>query len=194
MPRFAQSSILPRSFYARPAAEVAHELVGKILAYGGATGRIVETEAYLGADDRAAHAWRGLTERTRVLFGPPGHVYVFLVYGMYDCLNLVAEPDGTAGCVLIRAVEPLSGLDLMRSRRSAARSDRDLASGPGRLTAAFGIDRRLNGADATRGPLTVRLPKQGGSFEIDVTSRIGIRHCADWPLRFVMRGNPCVSR
>ncbi|MEK7751614.1 MAG: DNA-3-methyladenine glycosylase, partial [Acidobacteriota bacterium] len=95
--------VLPREFYARPAAEVARELVGKILAYGGVAGRIVETEAYLGAQDRAAHAWRGPTERTRVLFGPPGHVYVFLVYGMYECLNLVAEPDGVAGCVLIRA-------------------------------------------------------------------------------------------
>jgi DNA-3-methyladenine glycosylase len=194
VPRFTQASILPRSFYSRPASQVAHDLIGMILNYGGAAGRIVETEAYLASEDRAAHAWRGLTERTRVLFGPPGHVYVFFIYGKHECLNLVAEPEGVAGCVLVRAVEPLAGLALMRSRRPAARRDEELAAGPGRLTAAFAISRRLNGADATRGPLTVHRPVRREPFEIDVTPRIGIRHCADWPLRFLMRGNPCVSR
>ncbi len=193
MPRFTRATILPREFYARPAAEVARDLVGKILVYGGVAGRIVETEAYLGAEDRAAHAWRGPTPRTRVLFGPPGHVYVFFAYGMYECLNLVAERDGVAGCVLVRAAEPVGGLKLIRLRRPRARSDADLASGPGKLTLAFGIDRRLNGSDATRGPLTVHRPEGDAPFEIDVTPRIGIRYCADWPLRFVMRGNPCVS-
>lgn len=194
MPRFTRATILPREFYERPAAEVARDLVGKILVYGGVAGRIVETEAYLGAEDRAAHAWRGPTPRTRVLFGPPGHVYVFFAYGMYECLNLVAEREGVAGCVLVRAAEPVAGLKLMRLRRPRARNDAELAAGPGKLTISFGIDRRLNGADATRGPLTVHSADDVEAFETDVTPRIGIRHCADWPLRFVMRGNPCVSR
>jgi len=191
---FTRATILPRDFYARPAAVVARELLGKILVHGEAAGRIVETEAYLGTADRAAHAWHGLTDRTRVLFGPPGHAYVYLIYGMYDCLNLVAEPEGAAGCVLIRAAEPVAGVELMRRRRPGAKRDRDLASGPGRLTLAFGIDRRLNGADATRGPLTVHLPFTAEALEIEATPRVGIRHCADWPLRFVVRGNPCISR
>lgn len=173
---------------------MARDLIGMILNYGGAAGRIVETEAYLASEDRAAHAWRGITERTRVLFGPPGHVYVFFIYGKHECLNLVAEPEGVAGCVLVRAAEPLFGLAMMRSRRPTARSDEELAAGPGRLTAAFAIDRGLNGADATRGPLTIHRPLRREPFGVDVTPRIGIRHCADWPLRFLMRGNPCVSR
>lgn len=196
MPDPDLASVLPREFYSRTAPEVARDLLGKILVYGGVAGRIVETEAYLGSGDRAAHAWHGRTGRTRVLFGPPGHVYVFSIYGMHECLNLVAEPEGVAGCVLIRAAEPLLGLELMRRRRPQARSDRELASGPGRLTRAFGIDRRLNGADATVGPLTVHAPcgRAAGGLEIEVTGRIGVRHCADWPLRFVLRGNPCASR
>jgi DNA-3-methyladenine glycosylase len=173
---------------------VARDLVGKILVHGGAAGRIVETEAYLGSGDRAAHAWRGLTERTRVLFGPPGHVYVYVAYGLHVCLNLVAEPEGVAGCVLIRAAEPLSGLSLMRRRRPSSSNARDLASGPGRLTAAFGIDRRLYGADATTGPLTVHRSEGSEEVDVEVTARIGVKQCADWPLRFVLRGNPCVSR
>jgi DNA-3-methyladenine glycosylase len=194
VPGFTRATILRRQFYGRPAAEVARDLVGKILVHDGAAGRIVETEAYLGAEDRAAHAWRGPTERTRVLFGPPGHVYVYLIYGLYECLNLVVEPEGVAGCVLIRAAEPLAGIDGMRARRPRARGDSELASGPGRLTLAFGIDRGLNGADATRGPLTIHRPVREERLDIDVTPRIGIRHCADWPLRFLLRGNPFVSR
>lgn len=194
MPRFSRATTLGRQFYARPAAEVARELIGKILVHRGAAGRIVETEAYLGAEDRAAHACRGLTRRTRVLFGPPGHVYVYLAYGMHECLNLVAEPEGVAGCVLIRAAEPVAGIERMRARRPAARRDAELASGPGRLTAAFGIDRRLNGADATRGPLTIHRPAREEPLAVDVTPRVGIRHCADWPLRFILRGSPSLSR
>ena len=96
--------MLDRDFYARPAIEVARDCLGKILVHGSAAGRIVEVEAYLGVDDRAAHAWRGVTNRTRVIFGPPGHAYVYFIYGMYECLNFVAEPEGNAGCVLIRAL------------------------------------------------------------------------------------------
>lgn len=186
--------ILPRRFYARPTVDVARGLLGKILVHGETAGKIVETEAYLGGDDLAAHSARGITNRTRVIFGPPGHAYVYFIYGMYECLNLVAEPDGQPGCVLIRALEPVAGIETMFRRRPAARTIHDLASGPGRLTLAMGIARAQNGADVTRGALTVRTPRREEPFEIAVTPRIGIRHCADWPLRFVIRGNPFVSR
>lgn len=155
---------------------------------------IVEVEAYLGLSDRAAHAWRGITPRTRVLFGPPGHAYVYFIYGMYECLNLVAEPKGDAGCVLIRAVQPLSGINAMQRRRPAARKIEQLASGPGKLTLAFGITRRQNGRDVTRGSLTVRASNHGLDPKIGVGPRIGIKHCADWPLRFFVEGNAYVSR
>jgi DNA-3-methyladenine glycosylase len=186
--------ILPRGFYARPTIEVARDLLGKVLVHGETSGKIVETEAYLGGDDLAAHSARGITNRTRVIFGPPGHAYVYFIYGMYECLNLVAEPDGQPGCVLIRALEPVAGIEMMQQRRPAAHALRDLASGPGKLTLALGITRAQNGADVTRGSLTVRTPRLDEPVEIDVTPRIGIRHCADWPLRFVVRGNPFVSR
>jgi DNA-3-methyladenine glycosylase len=154
----------------------------------------VEVEAYLGVGDRAAHSWRGPTDRTRVIFGPPGHAYVYFIYGMYECLNFVAEPEGMAGCVLIRALEPLAGLATMRRRRPAARGIEGLASGPGKLTLAMGITRKLNGADLVEGPLQVHRLRDESPFEIQVTPRIGITHCADWPLRFVIAGNRFVSR
>ncbi len=188
-----QGCVLPRSFYSRDTVTVARELLGKVLVHGQTAGRIVETEAYLGLDDLAAHASKGITPRTRVLFGPPGHAYVYFIYGMYECLNLVAEREGVPGCVLIRALEPLAGIDEMRSRRPTARTIYDLASGPGKLTLAMGITRKLNGADVTRGPLTVRDDGEPPP-EIAVTPRIGIRHCADWPMRFLIKGNPFVSR
>ena len=186
--------ILKRAFYDRPTVEVARDLLGKILVHGSAAGTIVETEAYLGGGDLAAHSARGLTERTRVIFGPPGHAYVYFIYGMYECLNLVVEAHGKPGCVLIRALEPVAGVGLMRRRRPAARRLEDLASGPGKLTLAMAITRALNGADVTRGCLVVRRPIEERAFEIDATPRIGIRQCADWPLRFVIRGNRFVSR
>jgi len=190
----AETDILPRSFYERPTIAVARELLGTILVHGRTAGRIVEVEAYLGAADLAAHASRGLTNRTRVLFGPPGHAYVYFIYGMYECLNLVAEPEGTPGCALIRALEPLAGIGIMRRRRPKARSVEELANGPGKLTQALGITRRHYGADVTRGPLAVRRLKHEPPFEILATARIGIRHCAQWPLRFLIAGNRCVSR
>jgi DNA-3-methyladenine glycosylase len=189
-----ESRILPREFYARPTAEVARALLGKVVVQGAAAGRIVETEAYLGLDDRAAHASRGMTARTRVLFGPPGHAYVYLIYGMYECLNFVAERDGRAGCVLIRALEPLAGIAWMERRRARAARLEDLASGPGKLTAALGITRRLYGADLTRGALTVRALEDEPPFEVAVTPRIGVHECADWPLRFVIAGSRFASR
>jgi DNA-3-methyladenine glycosylase len=190
----AQSTVLDRDFYARTAVEVARDCLGKILVHGKTAGRIVETEAYLGVDDRAAHAWRGLTDRTRVLFGPPGHAYVYFIYGMYECLNFVAEPEGQAGCVLIRALEPISGIATMRRRRPAAKRVEDLASGPGKLTLALGITRKQNGADLTKCALQVRRLSDEPAVEIMTTPRIGIAHCADWPLRFLIAGNRFVSR
>lgn len=185
--------ILKREFYERPTVTVARELLGKVLVHGPTAGIIVETEAYLGGDDLASHSARGITDRTRVIFGPPGHAYVYFIYGMYECLNLVAEPAGQPGCVLIRALEPLAGIEVMRERRPAARKTEDLASGPGKLTLAMGITRAQNGADVTRGTLVVRTPTEPRRVEIAVTPRIGIRQCADWPLRFIIRGNKFVS-
>jgi DNA-3-methyladenine glycosylase len=193
MARVPFGAVLPRSFYNRPTIEVARGLLGKVLVHGATAGRIVETEAYLGGDDLASHSARGITDRTRVIFGPPGHAYVYFIYGMYECLNLVAEPEGRPGCVLIRALEPVAGTELMRRRRPAARRPEDLASGPAKLTLALGVTRELNGADLTRGPLLVREPAAPRPIEIAVTPRIGIRECVEWPLRFLIRGNRFVS-
>ncbi|MBI3207385.1 MAG: DNA-3-methyladenine glycosylase [Candidatus Solibacter usitatus] len=171
--------ILPRRFYMRPAAEVAPDLLGMVLVHGKCAARIVETEAYLGERDPAAHAAKGLTPRTRVLYGPPGHAYVYLIYGMYHCLNIVTEPEGSPGCVLIRALEPLVGLDLN-------------ASGPGKLTRAMGITRAQNGVDLTQGEFTVR--RAAATKKIAVGPRVGIRTAVDWPLRFAIAGNRYVSK
>jgi DNA-3-methyladenine glycosylase len=160
---------------------VARALLGKRLVHGDASGRIVETEAYLGLADEASHAWRGLTPRTEVMFGPPGHAYVYLIYGIYDCLNVVSEPEGSPGCVLIRALEPITGVT-------------GLTNGPGKLTRALGITLRHNGADLTRGELTVREPPvRGAAFQIGVSPRIGITRNVDLPLRFFIAGNRFVS-
>jgi len=186
--------ILNRSFYNRPTIEVARALLGKVVVHGPTAGIIVEAEAYLGGDDLASHSARGITDRTRVIFGPPGHAYVYFVYGMYECLNLVCEPEGRPGCVLVRALEPVAGIEIMRRRRPAARKPEDLASGPGKLTLALGITRLQNEADVTRGSLVVREPAEPRPVEIAVTPRIGISRCADLPLRFFIRGNRFVSR
>lgn len=172
---------------------MARDLLGCRLVHGATSGLIVETEAYLGGDDLAAHTARGVTPRTKVIFGPPGHAYIYFIYGLYECLNLVAEPEGQPGCVLIRALEPVAGIEEMRLRRPHARKDRELTSGPARLTLALGITRALNGHDVTRPPLTVHR-RIGGEPEIEVTPRIGIRQCVDWPLRFLIKGNQFVSR
>jgi DNA-3-methyladenine glycosylase len=172
---------LGRAFYRRHAVQVARDLLGKILTLGDASGRIVETEAYLSEDDAAAHSARGITPRTQVIFGPPGHAYVYFIYGMYDCLNIVCEPEGVAGCVLIRALEPVSGL-------------KGLANGPGKLTRALGINRTHNGVDVTKGPITIHAPAHVEKFEIATSPRIGITKSADLPLRFFIKDNPSVSR
>ena len=188
---------LERAFSQRPTVAVARDLLGKILVHrvGHHTlaGRIVETEAYLGQADAASHTARGLTRRTRVIFGPPGYAYVYLCYGMYECLNLVAEPDGVPGCVLIRALEPLCGLEEMQRRRPKAHCLRDFASGPGKLTLAMGITREYNNSDITRGAFSVRSPRIDKPFGIVTTTRIGIRVSTNLPLRFYIRGNEHVS-
>ena len=188
------SAPLARSFYLRSAPQVARALLGKVLTLDDVSGRIVETEAYLGEDDGAAHSARGITPRTRIIFGPPGHAYVYFIYGMYDCLNIVCEPEGIAGCVLIRALEPVSGLDRMRARRPAAKRDEDLANGPGKLTRALGIKIGHNGADVTEGPITIHQPEHAGKFAVATSPRIGITKSVDLPLRFFIKGNRCVSR
>jgi DNA-3-methyladenine glycosylase len=170
---------------------VARALLGKTLVHGRVAGRIVETEAYLGERDRAAHAWRGPTPRTQVLFGPPGHAYVYLIYGMYECLNFAVEPEGSAGCVLIRALEPVGGIEIMRQRRGVDKLEQ-LANGPGKLTISMGITRAHNGVDVTRGPLAVC--EGGGEFAVGVSPRVGIRHNAEWPLRYFWEGSTFVSK
>lgn len=193
--------MLPRDFYARPTTEVARDLLGKVIVHQvdglELAGRIVEVEAYLGLADEAAHAFAGVTPRTKVMFGPPGHAYVYLIYGMYHCLNLVTEPDGEAGCVLIRALEPVMGIEAMQARRPLARRPHDIASGPGKLTRAMGITLAHYGADLTRGELTVQEALTAEAVEIGVSPRIGINKsnkCVDWPLRFYVKGNAHVSK
>ena len=181
----ARSDPLPREFYERDSIVVSRDLVGKILVHRRTAGVIVETEAYPGGADLASHSARGITPRTKVIFGPPGHAYVYLIYGMYECLNLVAAPAGEPGCALIRAVDPICGIAAMFRRRPGARRVEDLASGPGKLTLAMDITRAHNGRDVTRGSLQVRRWKQEPPVDILVTARIGITRCADLPLRFV---------
>ncbi|MDO8586458.1 MAG: DNA-3-methyladenine glycosylase [Armatimonadota bacterium] len=179
---------LPRDFYLQDTIEAAKALVGKLLVHcspeGIISGRIVETEAYL-RDDPACHASRGMTQRNRVMFGPPGHAYVYFTYGMHFCMNAVTQPEGIAEAVLIRALQPLEGMELMRRNRKGAR-DRDLCSGPGKLTQALGIIRGHNGVDLTDSCLIIADDgeKQG---ELVQATRIGIKEAADKPWRFYSR-------
>ncbi len=182
------------SFFHRPALELARELLGCVLVHGETAGMLVETEAYLGLDDLAAHASRGRTSRTEVLFGPAGRAYVYLIYGMHECLNIVADREGEPGCVLIRALEPLCGFEQMRERRRWQGAPSGLANGPGKLTQALGITRQHYGRRLDRGDLTIRRWNNKPHFEVGVTPRIGISECVDWPLRFVWAGHPCLSK
>jgi DNA-3-methyladenine glycosylase len=170
---------------------VARDLVGCRLFFDGCGGTIVETESYE-RDDPACHAYVGLTDRTGVLFGPPGRAYVYLSYGIHSLLNAVAEPEGEAAAVLIRALEPTAGIELMRTRRGA-RADADLCSGPGKLTEALGIGLEMNGADLLAAPFEL-LGRGGEAPEIVAGPRIGITKAVDRPWRFSAAGNPNVSR
>ncbi|HEY7304156.1 MAG TPA: DNA-3-methyladenine glycosylase [Bryobacteraceae bacterium] len=185
---------LKLSFFERRTVEVARDLLSCVLLHGATAGMIVEAEAYLGLKDLAAHASRGVTERTRVLFGPPGRAYVYFIYGMHECLNVVADREGEAGCVLIRALQPLCGIATMYERRRWTGGVVGLANGPGKLTQALAITRENYGQRLDRGPLTLRRWRNKPEFEVGVTPRIGITQCSDWPLRFIWSGNSCLSR
>lgn len=193
---------LPRSFYLDPPEVVARNLLGKVVVrrYKGKrlAGRIVEAEAYCGLDDPAAHAFNGKTERNAVIFGPPGVAYVYFIYGMHNCLNISCEPEGHAGCVLLRALEPLEGLATMARLRGLAAdaNPRLLTSGPGRLCEALGIDRAgHNGIDMTSRRSELFVEDDGfGAAPIAAGPRVGIRKAAELPLRFSVAGNRFVSR
>jgi DNA-3-methyladenine glycosylase len=194
---------LDRAFYARSPRRVARELLGKVLVRdGGKTrlaARIVEVEAYLGANDPAAHSYAGKTARNAVLFGPPGYAYVYFIYGNHYCLNVSCERDGKAGGVLFRALQPLEGIEEMaRARDVELQGPRDLVrltSGPGRLAEAFGITRaRDNGCDLTSPDSGLRIGDDGfRRGKIQITPRIGISKAADQPLRYILAGNEFVS-
>lgn len=195
---------LSRAFFARDPRRVARDLLGKVLVrrdeHGSAlSARIVEVEAYLGERDPAAHASAGKTLRNAVLFGPPGHAYIYFIYGNHYCLNVSCEPEGRAGSVLFRAAEPLTGLEQMAEARGiqlrGPKDLRNLTSGPGRLCQAFGITRaRDNGCDLTSRVSRLWIGDDGHrAGRVILTPRIGIMKAADKPLRYVMAGNNFVS-
>jgi DNA-3-methyladenine glycosylase len=189
--RTPEARRLERAFFDRSVHEVASALVGCRLFFDGVGGTIVETESYE-RDDPACHAYVGLTDRTEVLFGPPGRAYVYLSYGIHSLLNFVAEPEGDAAAVLIRALEPSAGLEAMRERRGD-RPDGELCSGPGKLTEALGIGLERNGADLGRDPFLL-LGREGPAPEIVAGPRIGITKAVDRPWRFSAAGSRFVSR
>ena len=179
---------LPRSFYDRDTIVVARELLGKFLVHKSRgverIGRIVETEAYLGPHDLAAHSARGLTKRTQVMFGPPGHAYVYLIYGMYYCMNVVTEREGHASAVLLRAVEPVTNVE-------------GRTQGPGLLCRAMQIDKRLNAHDLLSDDFYIAAPTQAESWVTVKRPRVGVDYAKHWArrhLRFYVKGNPFVSR
>lgn len=179
---------LPRDFYDRDTVEVAHELLGKhlvrVTSAGIRVGRIVEVEAYLGPHDLAAHSARGLTPRTRVMFGPPGHAYVYLIYGMHHCMNVVTQAEGVASAILLRALEPVAGIDLR-------------TQGPGLLCRAMGIDKALNGHDLVSDDFHVAAEPAPARFTMVKRPRIGVDYAGHWArrlLRFYIKNNAFVSR
>ena len=179
---------------ARSAVAVAPDLIGATIETDdGVIVRIVEVEAYGGADDPASHAYRGPTDRNTAMFGPPGHWYVYFTYGMHWCMNLVTGPEGEPSAVLIRAAEPVAGIDAIRIRRPKIGRAVDLTAGPARLTEALGVDRALNGTDATSGRVRL-VPRVGPAPAIVCGPRVGIRVAQDRPWRFAAAGNPYVSR
>ena len=191
---------LSRAWFDRPAPVVAADLLGARVVHhaaeGAVGGRIVEVEAYQGPEDLAAHSSRGRTARNRVMFGPPGHLYVYMVYGIHLCINVVAGPGDKPEAVLIRGLEIDEGLELARSRRGSRPPPARLASGPGNVARALGIHRGLDGADLLTGPVRVE-PRSGPQPPMRAGPRIGVAYAADWaarPLRYWMANDPHVSR
>lgn len=186
------------SFYARETEQVARDLLGAVLRSetpeGVTAGRIVETEAYLGEHDPACHAVAGNTARTRWLYGKPGSAYVYFIYGVHWCFNAVTRAEGLPSAVLVRALEPVEGIELMRLRRPRARTDTDLTNGPGKLCAALGITGEHNGLPLNAPPLTILRDRDVPDSRVRVSPRIGITRAADWPLRWHIADNPWVSR
>jgi DNA-3-methyladenine glycosylase len=195
--RTRAGAALPAKFYDRDTEQVARDLLGAVLrcatSDGMASGRIVETEAYLGEHDLACHAAAGLTARTRWLYGAPGTAYVYFIYGVHWCFNAVTRAVGAPSAVLVRALEPLEGVELMRERRGVAH-DRDLTNGPGKLCEALGITGALNGLPLQAAPIEILRGEPVPDAQVQVTSRIGITKSADWPLRWLVRDNPYVSK
>ncbi|MBI1377436.1 MAG: DNA-3-methyladenine glycosylase [Frankiales bacterium] len=193
------AGVLPRSFYDRPAPQVARELVGAVVRstteHGVVAVRLVEVEAYAGEADPASHAWRGPTPRTRVMYGPPGRSYVYFSYGMHWALNVVCLPPGTASAVLLRAGEVVDGLELARARRRAGTPDVRLASGPANLAAALGLDAGWNDLDVTRpgGALTLRRGSPVADDAVATGPRVGLTRGVETPWRFLLAGDPHVS-
>ncbi len=196
--RSRQAPVLPREFYARDTEIVARELLGAVLECrskdGVAAGRIVETEAYVGEHDLACHAAAGRTGRTAPLYGPPGIAYVYFIYGMHWCFNAVTRLEDHPSAVLVRAVEPVDGLALMRRRRPRAKRDAELTNGPGKLCLALGIDGAFTWHPLQRPPLVIRRGDEVADADVSVTPRIGISRSAEWPLRWIVNDNPFVSR
>lgn len=192
-----RSAPLPAKFYDRDTEQVARDLLGAVLrcttSDGMASGRIVEAEAYLGEHDLACHAAAGLTQRTRWLYGAPGTAYVYFIYGVHWCFNAVTRTVAMPSAVLVRALEPLTGLELMRERRGDV-SDRDLTNGPGKLCEALAITGALNGAPLRRGAIEILRGEEIPDSRVVITPRIGITKCAEWPLRWYVSDNPYVSK
>lgn len=187
---------LPRAFYARPATEVAPDLLGTVLVrstpQGIISGRIVEVEAYAGQTDPGSHAFRGPTPRSAVMFGPAGHVYVYLSHGIHSCMNVVTGSPGGAGAVLLRALEPLEGIPLMERNRGG-RPLPELCSGPGKLCQALQVTRADNGADLEGNDLWI-VDDGVRPGDIAITTRVGLSQGRELPWRFLVRGNAFVSR
>lgn len=188
---------LPRTFFGVDSRELAPLLLNKLLVRDGRVGRVVEVEAYAGATDPASHAFRGRTARNATMFGPPGHLYVYFTYGMHFCANVVCGEDGQASAVLLRALTALAGLEQMRAARGpAARLDRDLCSGPGKLCQAFGLDRTFDGADLVTGDRGIEVADDGTPppSSPGVSGRVGLSVAADVPWRFYVPGAMGLSR
>jgi DNA-3-methyladenine glycosylase len=190
--------VLAADFYARETEIVARDMLGTVLEcetdQGLASGIIVETEAYLGEHDEACHAVVGRTARTAPLYGPPGTSYVYFIYGMYWCFNAVTREEGLPSAVLVRALEPLDGVQLMQRRRPGSKSVVNLTNGPGKLCTALGIVGSMGGRPLQRKPLLIREGQRVADDRVLITTRIGITRAADWPMRFVVARNPFVSK